>query len=191
VIKTTKKELALLQALLQARDRMPVNERLGGHSPRSLVQMQLVKPDSPVSGLHRTGASLVSKGLAVRVKIGSKGNVGYRLTQHGLAIVQPEPVAPIETWWAPSGAQLAKSIQGVCGLNKDSASRIAAEAVDALDIEHKDAYEFGTRTEVTGPLATIRTGRILRGRADWAVTARYGPSLSGKITYQLALLSRS
>lgn len=80
----TNQELGLLSALRAANtgNRSDAS-RAQFHSIPDLIAQRYVAPDAPAAGLHRTGASLVRKGLARKNVTG--GRVHYAITDFGLA----------------------------------------------------------------------------------------------------------
>lgn len=126
--------------------------------PSDLQRFGFIDPDAPDSGLHRTAASLVSKGLAVRKKM--QGCVHYQFTAEGRAMLtagcaggghpaaacgNPDHKPESPYWRARGSTHLAQIIRGVCAVTETAAEQLAAEACDS------DAgVIFETETRVPG-----------------------------------------
>lgn len=139
------------------------------HRPSDLQRFGFLDPDLPDSGLHRTAASLIRKGLVARRKM--QGAVHYQFTDAGKAVFTPgrvPPDAPLDrtqrrmarlperrrvvvgtaptpdVWTCVGSTKLAQRIQGVCALSQTAAEQLAAEVIES------GSLEFVTETRVAG-----------------------------------------
>jgi DNA-binding MarR family transcriptional regulator len=110
------------------------------------------------NGVSRTAASLVRKGLVERISL---RQMIYRATETGIQQIKGE-IPVLRRWEAADLATAGQMITEQIGLNRESADLLARET----RLNHLSVSMFSTSTTVTG-----RLGKILRGEADWRLTA--------------------